>query len=399
MVVDLADPQFWRDPYPVLAAARAQHRVAVSQRGEMILLRADDFDAVHLDPAFVQPGLLALERLGMHDGPFYEWRGLSMAAHDGPVHERLRGCVVRAFTPMRVQRVRDALIAHARARLDAVAEEESFDVVADYAEDLPLWLICEFLGLPHEARDEIAQFLAGTEAGFVDPLTPEGRKVAEDSIVALGEYAAGLIEDRTREPAEDLVSDLLVAEAEGRLDRAELVALVVNVIGGAVGSSRAGIANSILVLLRHPEQAAWVRADDARVGVAVEECLRYHPPFRTGRKLVVSDTDRFGVPLTAGDTVFLARQSANRDPARWREPDRFDVTRAPERHFSFGYGAHFCLGQALARLDVQEAVRAFLHRLPDARLLTDEPRRIPFTADEQLAELLVAPGSPPATPG
>jgi cytochrome P450 len=392
MTIDLRDCEFWQDPYPTLAEARARHRVARSSAGEVMLLRADDLDTVHVHPAFAQPGLRALERLGVHDGSFYEWRRLTMPAHDGPVHERLRATVVRAFTPLRVQRVRDDLAEHARDLVRALAERESFDVVADYADDLPLWLICRFLGLPLAARDEIATFLAGTESGFTDPLTPEIRGRAEDSIVALGNYVEALVAQRLAQPGEDLVSDLLEAEAAGRMSRDELVALVVNVLGGAVGSSRAAIVNSILLLLTHPEQADWVRAaPDDRLAPALEECLRYHPPFRTGRKLVVDDNDVFDAPLHAGDTVFLARQAANRDPARWADPDRFDVTRPPERHFSFGYGPHFCLGQALARLDVQEAVRAFLDGMPDARLLTTEPRRVPFTPDDLVEELLVAP--------
>jgi len=392
MVIDLGDPAFWQDPYPHYARARDQHRVAHSTAGEVMLLSADDLDLVHTHPAFAQPGLRALERLGMHDGPFYEWRRLTMPAHDGPVHERLRGAVVRAFTPRRVEPLRAELRAHARAVLGELRDRESFDVVADYADDLPLWLICRFLGLPVEARTEIATFLAGTEAGFVDPLTPERRQVAEDGIVALYAYVELLIAARVTDPQDDIVSDLLEAEADGRMSRDELVALVVNVLGGAIGSSRAAIANSILLLLSHPEQAAWVReACDERLSPAIEECLRFHPPFRTGRKLVVDDNDVFGVPLRAGDTVFLARQAANRDPQRWDDPDRFDVARPPERHFSFGYGPHFCLGQALARLDVQEAVRAFLDEMPRARLITVEPRRVPFTPDEQLEQLLVAP--------
>jgi len=393
MLLDLRDPGFWQDPYPQYAAARAQHRVARSTAGEVMLLRADDLDLVHTLPAFAQPGLRALERLGVHDGPFYEWRRLTMPAHDGPVHERLRGTVVRAFTPRRVEPLRAELRVHAQAVLQALRGRDSFDVVADYADDLPLWLICRFLGLPVDARTEIATFLAGTEAGFVDPLTPEGRRIAEEGIVALYAYVELLIADREADPQDDIVSDLLEAESEDRISRDELVALVVNVLGGAIGSSRAAIANSILLLLSHPEQTKWVRdAHDERLSPAIEECLRYHPPFRTGRKLVVDDNDVFGVPLRAGDTLFLARQAANRDPQRWNDPDHFDVTRPPERHFSFGYGPHFCLGQALARLDVQEAVRAFLDEMPVARLLTANPRRVPFTPDEQLEELLVRPG-------
>ena len=393
MLLDLRDPGFWQDPYPQYAAARAQHRVARSTAGEVMLLRADDLDLVHTLPAFAQPGLRALERLGVHDGPFYEWRRLTMPAHDGPVHERLRGTVVRAFTPRRVEPLRAELRVHAQAVLQELRHRDSFDLVADYADDLPLWLICRFLGLPVDARTEIATFLAGTEAGFVDPLTPEGRRIAEEGIVALYAYVELLIADREADPQDDIVSDLLEAESEDRISRDELVALVVNVLGGAIGSSRAAIANSILLLLSHTEQTEWLRdAYDERLSPAIEECLRYHPPFRTGRKLVVDDNDAFGVPLLAGDTVFLARQAANRDPQRWNDPDHFDVTRPPERHFSFGYGPHFCLGQALARLDVQEAVRAFLDEMPVARLLTANPRRVPFTPDEQLEELLVRPG-------
>jgi cytochrome P450 len=391
LVIDLRDPEFWQDPYPTYEHARRSHRIARSSTGEAILLRADDLELAHTHPAFGQPGLLALERLGVHDGPFYEWRSKSMAAHDGSVHDRLRSTVVRAFTPLRVQKFRDALAEHARDLLARVRERESFDIVTDYADDLPLWLICEFLGLPVEERAAIAGFLAGTETGFVDPLTAANRQVAEAGILALEHYVEGLVAAREADPAEDLVTDLLGAEREARLDRSELVALVVNVLGGAVGSSRAAITNSLLVLLTHPEQAAWVRADRDRLGPAVEECLRYHPPFRSGRKLAIADNDCFGVDLRAGETVFLARQAANRDPARWEDPDRFDVARAPERHFSFGYGAHFCLGQALARIDVQEAVRVFFEELPDARLITVAPRRVPFTPDEQIESLRAAP--------
>lgn len=389
MTIDFGDPEFWQDPYPVYTAARAQFRTARTPSGEPVLLAADDFDALHTDPAFVQLGLDALDRLGMHDGPFYAWRALTMAAHDGAVHERLRSTVSRTFTPRRVEPIRARLRAHACAILDEASSAGEFDVVRDYANDLPLWLICEFIGLPHASRDEIGAFLAGTEEAFTDPLTDDARRRAEAGMVALSGFVETVVERREREPAEDLVSDLLEAERAGRLGRAELVALVVNVIGGAVGSSRAAIANSILVLLAHPEQATWVRADRARLAPAVEECLRFHPPFRSGRKKVAAPVERFGAALAPGSTVLLARQAANRDPSRWPEPDDFDVRRPVERHYSFGYGPHFCLGQALARVDVQEGVWTFLTQLPDARLVTTIPRRVPFTADEQLESLPV----------
>jgi cytochrome P450 len=389
--VDLGDAEFWQDPYPVWAAARQQHRTARTARGELIVMAADDVDLIQSDARFAQLGLDALERLGMCDGPFHAWRSLTMAAHDGEIHDRLRGCVARAFTPRRVEPLRARLREHARETIEIARASGSFDVVRDYAFDLPLWLICEYLGLPQGSRGEIGAFLTGTEAAFTDPLTAEARAEAETGIVALARYVEALVAERCVQRREDLVSDLLDAEAEGRLSRDELVALVVNVIGGAVGSSRAAIANSIAVLLQHPQQAAWLAEDPAaRLRGGIEECLRYHPPFRSGRRKVLVDHDAFGESLHAGETVFVGRQAANRDPDRWDAPDEFDVCRPEQRHYSFGYGPHFCLGQALARLDVQESVGVFLEVCPKAILLETAPRRVPFTADEQLVSLRVS---------
>ena len=252
-----------------------------------------------------------------------------------------------------------------------------FDVVADYAHDLPLWLLCQFLGLPLEDYTDIATFLVGTEEGFAEPMTPERRARAEGGIVALYSYVGGLVNDRLAHPREDLISDLVQSEREGRLDRAELLALVVNVIGGAVGSTRAAIANSVYLLLAHRDQAAWVRDDLSRVRLAVEECLRYAPPFRGGRRKAVASTSHFGLDLEPGDTIYVARPAVNCDPTRWPDPDRFNVSRPEQRHYSFGYGPHFCLGQALARLDIQVAVQAVIERIDDLELLIERPVRIP----------------------
>jgi cytochrome P450 len=385
-VVDLGDPELWQDPYPAWRAAREQHRTAISATGEPILLAADDLDLVAVHADFAQMGLGSLERLGMTDGPFYEWRRRTMNVVDGDAHARLRGLVARAFTPRRVEAVRADTSAHARALLDAAAEHDRHDFLADYAADLPLWLVCRFLGLPVDARREIGRFLAGTEEAFTDPLTAEGRARAEAGIVALGDYVEALIAERRVAPAEDLVTDLLEAHAEGRVDHDELVALVVNVIGGAVGSSRAAIANALLVLTQHPDVADWVRTDPDHVRPTVEEALRYHPPFRAGRRVATRAVRAFGLDLEPGDTVYLSRQAANHDPDRFSDPDRFDPRRADARHLSFGYGPHFCLGQALARLDLDEALRAFLNH-PVRWRLAAEPHRIPFTIDEQLDAL------------
>ncbi|MGE0878468.1 MAG: cytochrome P450 [Acidimicrobiia bacterium] len=388
MVVDVRAPAMVDDPYPTWRAARAQHRTARTPSGEVILLAADDHDVAGADAAFAMLGLDALVRLGITDGPFYDWRRLTLAALDGTDHERLRSTVGRSFTPRRVGALRDALKEHAEMLLDlAVDKGTTFDVVADYATPLPLWAICRFLGLPPDVDIDIAVFLVGTEEGFADPMTPERRARAEASIIALYDVVSTLIDERTRRPREDLITDLVEAQRAGTISVDELHALVVNIIGGAVGSSRAAIANGALLFLQHRDQAALLDAQPELTKAAVEECLRMHPPFRSGRRKVVEAVDRFGVHLEPAETVLLARQAANRDPQRWSDPDTFDITRTEQRHHSFGYGPHFCLGQALARVDLQEAIGAFVRRIDRFELVTDPIVRLPAVPDEAIERL------------
>jgi cytochrome P450 len=388
-VVDLRDAALWQDPYPTWRAAMAQHRTARTPSGEVILLRADDLDVAGADPVFAQLGLDALHRLGITDGPFHAWRRLTLAACDGEQHERMRSVVGRSFTPRRVGTLRVSIRAHAEALLDDAADRGGLDVVADYATPLPLWVICRFLGLPDSFDSEVATFLVGTEEGFADPMTPERRARAESSIVALYAMVTDLIVERRRSPREDLVTDLIDAQRAGRLSDDELHALVVNIIGGAVGSSRSAIANGALLLLTHRDQATAVRDDPALTAPAVEECLRMHPPFRAGRRKATEAVERFGISFAPGDTVYLARQAANRDPGRWTDPDRFDIRREERRHHSFGYGPHFCLGQALARVDLQEALGALVARIDHIDLIDTDPVRVPFGPDEALERLAV----------
>lgn len=389
MVVDLGAPGFWQDPHPVWRAARAAGRTARTGSGEVVLLRADDLDVATSDPGFGVLGLDALHRLGITDGPFHDWRALTLAANDGETHRRLRSTVGRSFTPRRVDALRSAIHEHAARLLDRAAERGELEVVGDYAGTLPLWVICRFLGLDEGVDAEIARFLVGTEEGFVDPMTPERRARAEAGIVALYDVVDRLIADRVRAPREDLVTDLVEARDAGTLSTDELRAMIVNIVGGAIGSSRAAIANSVLVLLTHPDQAREVRDDPGLTRAAIDECLRYHPPFRSGRRKVLQATECFGTPLAVGDTVFLARQAANRDPERWSDPDRFDVHRPSRRHHSFGYGPHLCLGQALARVDVEESVSALLGRLDHLELMDPDPVRVPGGIDEGLVRLRV----------
>lgn len=391
-MLDLREPGFWTEPVPLLRAARARGRTALTQLGEPVLLRADDAEQAHADPRLANPGVANLERLGIRDGPFFTWRRRTLAALEGAEHQRLRGFIGRLFTPRQTARVRDQLHVHAAGLLDGLAERGTVDLVSAYAGELPLWGICRFLGIPDEERLEIAGFLAGTEEGFTEAMTPEIRARAERSIVALHAHAERRIAELTRMPGPDALSALVSGWRESGVSNADFVALVVNIIGGAVGSTRSAISNVVLLLLQHPDQAHRVRARPELLRAAVEECLRLYPPFRIGRRVAVEPLHLAGLDLEPGQSVLVWRAAANRDPGRFERPDVFDVERAPRAHLSFGHGTHFCLGQALARIEVQEAVGALLVRHPDAALRGPPPRRVPFTMDEQLVALPVELG-------
>lgn len=389
MVLPMRTRAFWQDPYPLFDAAREQYRTAVGESGEAVVLSIDDVEAISAHPLMVPLGLDALDRLGIFDGPFREWRALSLNAREHDDHRRLRRLVGRAFTPMQVQRVRPLARENAHRLLDAVGERGEMDVQLDYARDVPLFTICAFLGIPDADRHEIEALHFGTEEGFGWPMTPERRQRAEDGIVGLYDYTHRLVARRRTDPQDDLVSALVHVEEEGeRLTEAELYAMVVNIIGGAIGSSQAAIANAAYLFARNPDEAALLRADPELDRGAVEECLRYAPPFRSSRRKALGALHIAGLDLAEGDAVLMSRQAANRDPARFVDPHRFSIARGDDRHVSFGHGPHFCLGQALARANLTEAIPAMVQRCHDLELV-DEPVRVPFDPAEKFESLVV----------
>ncbi|MAG34064.1 MAG: hypothetical protein CL908_24555 [Deltaproteobacteria bacterium] len=389
-ILDLANPLFWTNPYPMLRAAREQARTARTNQGELVLLRADDVEFAHVDPHFANPGVTNLKQSGISEGPFFEWRKRTLAALEGDEHKKLRTFCSRLFTPRQSSRLRKDFQRQAASLLDDAAKRKELDIVSEYAGALPLWAICHFLGIPDEDRDELAGFVVGTEEAFTAAPTPEIRARADRSIVALYEYTERLVARCKAQPGDDALSELVSSrsKADG-VSEEDFLALIVNVFGGAVGSTKAAMVNSIFLLLSHPEQAELLRRAPNRIARAVEECLRFHPPFRIGRRIATKEVEAFGLRLAPGDSIFISRAAANRDPERFQRPDEFDILRPPRPHISFGHGAHFCLGHALGRAQVQEALMTLLTRFPEAELLTREPERVPFTMDEQLPSLRV----------
>jgi cytochrome P450 len=391
VVLPIFEAAYWQDPYPYLRAAREAGRTAVTPKGETVILSMRDAEDAMTHPALVTLGAEEVERLGIKDGPVHRWRALSINGRRGEEHRRLRRFVVPHFTARHVAQVRPRLRQHAIDLLDARTDGR-IEIVSQFADPLPVWLIFEFLGIPPEDREELEQFVIGTDQALTEPIDETIWRALEAGIERLNQYVDRLISFRARHPEDDFLSELVAAneDPDTQLPREEFIALVVNLIAGAIGSSRASIANALLLIVGKPDCVAALNADLEKVTRAVEECLRFAPPSRFSRRMFTEDVHVAGQSVKEGEYIYFTRHAVNRDPAVWTDPDDFDIDREQRRNMSFGYGPHFCIGQALARADIEEALIAFLTVCGEARLLLDAPQRVPFILTERLESLPIA---------
>ncbi|GAA1644670.1 cytochrome P450 [Actinoplanes couchii] len=303
----------------------------------------------------------------------------SIIAMDAPEHALLRRLVSSAFTPRRMSLMDAAIRRAARDIVGAVAEPgREFDFVAEVAEPLPIWAICEILGLDEPDRTWILPH-ANAMTGCRDPLfggtDPIG--ALRDGLVAFGALTAELIDDRRRHPGDDLISALAEAEVDGeRLTDDEIAAFVILLVIAGNETTRHAIAHGVKALRDSPEQWAAVAADpEGLLDGAVEEMVRWATPIMTFRRTVTRPALLGGHRVTPGESVVLFYESANRDESVFEDPWRFDIRRRPNRHIAFGGGGpHFCLGAVMARKQIRHLVAEVVTRLPGLELA--EPRYV-----------------------
>jgi cytochrome P450 len=389
-VVPLDADEYWADPYPVLAELRDTARTAVTPEGLRVVLRWDDAEAINKHPRIINEGLEYLEARGFSPGdPLYEWRRYSIGARNGDDHRRLRGLVNRALTPKSADRMRAGVRDHTRAVLERHAATGELEARQAFRH-IPFVTITEFLGIDMDEAMQVGASMAkGAADAFGPNVTQEIRDNANATFAALMEFVSGLVDDRRAHPRDDLLTRLIAAEEDGhRLSHEELIVLFTNIFGGAVETTSSLMTSTVLELARHPEQAALLRADpDALKRGAVEEVLRHRPGFYAVGKKAEEQIDVAGFSLDAGEPVSIIVGGPNRDPSRWDDPNRFDITRDPTVwSFSFSMGPHFCMGQALARAELQEFAAALATHCNDLEITT-EPRwqpRVMVNAVDQL---------------
>ena len=390
-VVDLADADFWRDPYPVLAEARERGSVARSPGGQRLLLRYEPVDALLRDPRMRAMGTALLTGIKISDGPLYEWWRRVMFNTNPPEHTRLRGLVSRAFTRRRVEGMRPGIARIAAELLDGFADGCERDFVADFAHHLPIRVMCDMLGIDAERREGLTEWTSELGLVFSTVMPGDLRTRLEGAVTRLYDRVGALIELRRSSPGPDLLSALIAAEDEGdRLDSEELVAMVVNLLFAGHDTTRSLLSIGLWLLLSHPEELAKLRESPDRVGLAVEEILRYESPVLGSLRSPAEDIELDGEILRAGRPVYMIFPAANRDPRRFSDPESFRVDRDEAPPLSFGAGTHFCLGAALARAEAQETFSLLLRRFRRMQCRIDAPVWVPFASARRIESLPVA---------
>jgi cytochrome P450 family 142 subfamily A polypeptide 1 len=296
---------------------------------------------------------------------------------DGAEHHRRRKLVSRGFTPRRVRDHEPTIRRICTEIIDRVAGDGRCDFVWDIAAPLPLLLIADLLGFPPSSYDDLLRWSDDLiRATTADP-PPEVAHAGMEAMLAFREFQAGVIADRRAEPRDDLVSVLCHAEIDGeRLDDESVVQESLLILIGGDETTRHVMTDGMLALLDHPDQRSLLAAEPAKMDVAVEELLRWVSPIKNMSRTVTTEVELHGRTMRPGDQLILLYPAANRDPAVFADPDRFDVERQPNPHLAFGFGPHFCMGASLARLELKVMFTELLRRLPDLELAGDPlPRR------------------------
>ena len=322
--------------------------------------------------------------------PFHTLNDHGLLDLEPPDHTRIRRLVSRAFTPRRVEELRPTVARFADELVSGLLAQGGGDLIAAVAEPLPVAVIAELLGVPESDRSLLRPWSAAITGMFeLDP----GEETARRAVAAATEfshYLRQLIRERRTRPGADLVSALIRAQEDGdALSEQELVSTCVLLLNAGHEATVNTTGNGWWALFRNPGQLALLRASvDDLLPTAVEELMRYDTPLQMFERWVLEDVEVAGVHIPRGSEVALLFGSANRDPARFADPDRLDLARADNPHITFGAGIHFCLGAPLARLELGESYGALLRRAPGLRLVR-EPEWRPGYVIRGLRELLV----------
>ncbi|MBJ7353244.1 MAG: cytochrome P450 [Thermoleophilaceae bacterium] len=381
--IDLSDHALWRDdpPYEVFAQLRAErplHFSPISQfpsePGFWSIVRHEDLKTISMDYSTFSSergGIMLLDDIGV---PLDLMR-MQPIAMDPPKHDRMKALFQQAFTPRRIAAHTEVIRAITNHALDGVAKRGECDLVKDVGAHITARVIGSLLGTPEEDDAQLVDW-SNIILGYEDPDYRPDFEGVTAVIAQAFEYVLPKIAEARTNPTDDLTTALAQAEVDGdQLTDAELVATFGLLMAAGNDSTRAVYGQSMLALMEHPDQRQMLIDDPSRIEDAVEECLRCFPAFSYMRRTATRDIEMHGQLIKEGDKLALWYISGNRDETVYENPEVFDVTRPRVQHQAFGAGGrHFCLGAALARLELKVMLEETLRRFPDMEL-AGEPVR------------------------
>jgi cytochrome P450 len=379
---DPADPAFIADPYPVYRRLREDHPILWNPAtNQWLLSRHADVNRLLRDRRLGRTYLhqSTHAEMGRPDppdwhAPFHELNDAGILDMEPPDHTRLRRLVLKAFTPRTVEAMRESIAAIVDGLIDDFGAAGEVDLIAQFAEPLPVTVIAELLGVPEADRHLLRPWSADICLMYeLDPPEAAAKKAVQASL-EFGTYLRDLLAERRRRPGDDLISALAAVVDDGdTLTETELIGTCVLLLNAGHEASVNGAGNGWWTLFRHPDALAQLRAEPSLLPSAIEELLRYDTPLSLFERWVLEPIEVEGVAIPRGDEVALLFGSANRDPDVFDRADALDLARDPNPYLSFGAGIHYCLGAPLAKLELGIAFESLLRRVPNMELA--EPPR------------------------
>ncbi len=348
---DSRDPAVLDDPYPIYANLRAAGGLCRGGPGQWVVSRYDDVLPLLRDRRLSHEYPPEYHEFSVGDGPANTFFQRIMLDRDPPGHTRLRKLMAKAFSPRLLPPLRRFIAEQVERLLRPALEAGKLELVSELAFPLPVMVVCELVGIPPVDRELVRPYAIDLAKGFALYVSPEERQPTHQAVAWLRQYIGELLEHRHRHPGDDLLSQLLAAgEAEGtQLDYDEIVDNVVFLFFAGFETTTNLLATAGAALIEHPGQLARIREDRALILTAIEEFLRWDAPIQATARMVREEIWIADRAIRPGRVVVLLLGSANHDELQFPNPDTLDVGRTPNAHVSFGGGAHYCLGAALAR--------------------------------------------------
>ncbi|SPJ29688.1 cytochrome P450 [Falsiruegeria mediterranea] len=374
--LDLTNPPpgFLDDPFPFYDALLGHAPVLPQPDGSILLSRHTDLDRIYRDTKLYSSDKKVAfgPKFGV-GSPLFEHHTTSLVFSDPPLHTRVRKIMTSALTPRAIAKMEPGLIATVDHLLDGLARTDQVDLIEDFASTIPIQIIGNLLDVPMDERGPLRDWSLAILGALEPSLTDEQLATGHKAVEEFKAYLEDLVARRRASPGDietDVLTRLITGEgADGQLSEIELLQNCIFILNAGHETTTNLIGNGLALLDDHPDQRQRLLDDPALLNTAVEEILRVRSPNQLGNRETTDDVELDGRTIPAGTNLHLCIGAANRDPAVFDDPTRFDIARKPNRHLAFAGGPHVCVGLTLARMEGRIAIGRLLQRFPNYRLL------------------------------